>query len=233
VNTTGIFLFPGVEYCPYKLLIAAPIPWSLVRLDLRPCAKLLYGRLVTYAGQDGACYPSVPTLGREMGWSERKVSRELAILVGLKLLRRWQPGWNRSAHCAFLWNELLADDLFVSDPCLQVGHPYNPYRRLKCIFIPLPIIASAILSSGAKLLFGVLANHAGEEFYCFPTLRQLCQETACSERTVQRYITQLVDGGFVRRYRIDAYSHTTYRFLWHPALYDGLRSDAVSVTPLR
>ena len=66
----------GELFNPYKLFHGIFIPEALVRFrGVSPGAKLAYGRLVRYGGEDGECYPGVETLGREIGVKKRHVLR--------------------------------------------------------------------------------------------------------------------------------------------------------------
>ena len=79
----------GQPFNPFRLFTGIFIPDGLVRADgISPGAKLTYGRLVRYAGQDGACYPAVPTLAAEIGVSVRQTQYYLAELEREKLIRR-------------------------------------------------------------------------------------------------------------------------------------------------
>lgn len=51
--------------------------WLLRREEVSPSAKLLYARLMQYAGEDGSCFPKVETLAVEIAVSERQVARLL------------------------------------------------------------------------------------------------------------------------------------------------------------
>lgn len=214
-------------YSPWKLFISAPIPLAMAKADARPCSKLLFGRLLMFAGQDGACYPTLSRISESMCWSERKVSRELAHLVRLGVLKRRQLKYNRSAHCSFVWQDFLAGSLIRPDTGLEVGRPYLPYKRFLSAFVPLPVLQLEKLASGAKLLFGVLALHAADGCHCFPALAQLATEMACSERTVSRWMDELVKHGFIRRFRTDPSCNSTCVFIWNESLRSGLRSDVV------
>ena len=52
---------------PCKKFIFAPVPnWLMRREGVSAGAKLLYGRLCQYAGNNGECYPSIKTLAKEL-----------------------------------------------------------------------------------------------------------------------------------------------------------------------
>jgi hypothetical protein len=66
----------GRPFNPYRLFTGIFIPDGMVRSTIISAgAKLTYGRLLRYAGQDGKCYPAVETLAAEIGVSDRQVQR--------------------------------------------------------------------------------------------------------------------------------------------------------------
>lgn len=57
-------------------------------------------------------------------------------------------------------------------------------------YIPKPI---------AKLILVSLANHTNlETGRCYPSIATIAHEASCSDRSVQRHLPYLVEGGFVR-----------------------------------
>jgi hypothetical protein len=73
-------------------------------------AKLAWGRLARYAGVDGQCYPTVKTLGTEIGVGERQAQKYVAELERAKLIRRVSRFARRaqtSNAFEFLWHELF------------------------------------------------------------------------------------------------------------------------------
>jgi hypothetical protein len=87
------------------------IPEGLVRCDwICAGAKLAWGRLARYAGEDGRCYPTVKTLAAEIGVGERQGRRYLAELERFGLIRRIERFADRaqtSNGYEFLWHELF------------------------------------------------------------------------------------------------------------------------------
>jgi hypothetical protein len=66
----------GQPFNPFRIFTGIFIPEALVRSDLvSPGAKLAYGRLARYAGQDGRCFPAVETLAQEIGVGKRQAQR--------------------------------------------------------------------------------------------------------------------------------------------------------------
>jgi hypothetical protein len=101
----------GQPFNPFRLFTGIFIPEGLVRTNgISPGAKLTYGRLVRYAGQNGECFPAVPTLAAEIGVSVRQTQYYLAELERVKLIRRVtrlsDSGQTSNAY-QFLWHSLL------------------------------------------------------------------------------------------------------------------------------
>src|SRR5579871_3391036 len=79
---TAVTFQPGQPFNPYRFFHGIFIPEALVRYGgLSPGAKIAYGRLVRYAGQDGECHPRQQTLAREIGVSDRQVRTYLQELT--------------------------------------------------------------------------------------------------------------------------------------------------------
>jgi hypothetical protein len=91
-----------------------PVPEPLARINvavLGQGAKLCYGRLARYAGEDGKCYPSLKTLAAELGASRAQAKRYLRELREYGLIRiqgrRSQPGDSDTNEIFFLWHPVL------------------------------------------------------------------------------------------------------------------------------
>jgi len=81
--------------------------WLLHREDISSTSKLVYGRLVLYAGKNGKCWPSQATLASQVGIKRRNLFNCLAELrdAGLidwgksKLSNRYViSDWQKTAH---------------------------------------------------------------------------------------------------------------------------------------
>jgi hypothetical protein len=82
-QTQALALQIGQPFNPFGLFTGIFIPDALVRSKtLSAGAKLIYGRLARYAGQDGECHPAVRTLASEIGMSTRQTQNYLAELEG-------------------------------------------------------------------------------------------------------------------------------------------------------
>jgi Helix-turn-helix domain len=97
----------GQPFNPFRLFTGIFIPEALARTNLvSPGAKMAYGRLARYAGQDGKCFPAVGTLAQEIGVGERQAQKYLAELETAKLIRRRTQFTGRvqtSNAIEFLW----------------------------------------------------------------------------------------------------------------------------------
>ena len=86
----------GQAFNPFGLFNGIYIPEALVKAKgLSAGAKMTYGRLTRYAGQNGVCFPSVRTLAAEIGMSERQPQRYLSELEKNQLIRRVARCWAR------------------------------------------------------------------------------------------------------------------------------------------
>jgi hypothetical protein len=103
----------GQPFNPFRLFNGIFIPDALVRArQVSPGAKITYGRLTRYAGENGECYPAVATLASEFGMSERQTQRYLRELETARLIRRLprvsESGQTSNAF-VFLWHSIFAD----------------------------------------------------------------------------------------------------------------------------
>src|SRR5579872_647124 len=104
-------LRPGKAFNPYRMFTGLFIPEGLARASsISAGAKMAWGRLARYAGEDGLCFPTVKTLGSEIGVGERQAQKYLAELERACLIRRVERFANRaqtSNTFEFLWHELF------------------------------------------------------------------------------------------------------------------------------
>src|SRR6266550_917989 len=85
----GTRLQLGQPFNPFGLFNGIWIPEALVKCtSISAGAKLAFGRLARYAGQDGRCYPAVSTLASEIGLGARQAQKYLSELEKVKLIRR-------------------------------------------------------------------------------------------------------------------------------------------------
>jgi hypothetical protein len=110
-KTETLHLRIGQPFNPYKLFTGIFVPEALVRYRGLSCgSKIAYGRLARYAGENGGCWPSIPTLAAEIGigtTQARKYVHELERKRFIAIEQR--PG--TSAVYTFLWHEAFAGEI--------------------------------------------------------------------------------------------------------------------------
>jgi hypothetical protein len=106
----------GDTFIPHTLINELKgmwVPEPLARhWGVSPGAKLAYARLARYAGKDGNCYPSVKSLGSELGVGERQARKYLAELESKLFIRRVtrRRGSARLTNVfVFLWHSIFAE----------------------------------------------------------------------------------------------------------------------------
>ena len=99
----------GQAFNPYRQFNGVFIPEAILGLDITPAAKLLYRQLSRYAGRDGNAYPSYSKLAKDLGFTDRHVSRVAKELSDKQLIeirrRSEESGRQRSNAFVFLWHE--------------------------------------------------------------------------------------------------------------------------------
>ena len=101
----------GQPFNPYKLFTGIFIPEALVRYRGLTCgAKIAYGRLARFAGANGDCWPSVPTLASEMGIGATQARTYVHELRDERFIAIEQrPG--TSGVYKFLWHEAFDGEI--------------------------------------------------------------------------------------------------------------------------
>jgi DNA-binding Lrp family transcriptional regulator len=103
---------------------------------------------------------------------------------------------------------------------MKIGEIYNPWELFYGAQIPNVILKNKNLTSTAKLVFGRLAQFAGQNGKCFPSQETLAEEIGSSESSIQSAIKNLVDEGYIKKIepsgneRLKHYS-CSYEFMWH------------------
>lgn len=101
----------------------------------------------------------------------------------------------------------------------SIGETYIPFRRFKGCLIPESLLSGTTVSHRAAVLFGVLARFSGKDGLCFPGQIRLAGIFGVTERTVQRWLRELVSAGFIRTTRRGLGTRTNaYNFVWHHLL---------------
>lgn len=103
----------GDVFNPYGMFNGIWVPESLLKCpDISASAKLLYGRLARFAGENGRCFPAVGTLAAELGMTGRHVQRLIAELCIAGFLRKdaqYRPNGSQTVNAyLFLYHAALA-----------------------------------------------------------------------------------------------------------------------------
>jgi hypothetical protein len=77
--------------------------------------KRVYERLIRYAGRNGQCFPSQPTLAAELGKCERQIRSDLRTLEQARLIEHCDRGRCSNSY-VFLWHEMFDDHLGAPTP---------------------------------------------------------------------------------------------------------------------
>ena len=106
---------------------------------------------------------------------------------------------------------------------MEVGQRFNPYKLFIGCFIPNSLAKYKGLSALSKLVWARLAQYAGENGICYPSLETLAEEVGATKQGVIKAIKQLIKERFIEQEKpsgIEIIMHKTsrYYFLWHPIL---------------
>ncbi len=74
---------------------------------------------------------------------------------------------------------------------------FIPKGNLRGFIMPDFIFKDARLCLGAKMLFAVMCNFAGDKDHCWPSHNTLAKSLNCSVSTVKTYIKQLIEHGYI------------------------------------
>lgn len=105
----------GDIYIPWRLFTGSFIPNSVLKCcDLSPTAKLIFGRLSQFGGENGDSYPSYNTLALEVGIERRQAMRAVKELEKFGLICRVKrlkdDGGFTSNEYVFLWHKIFSED---------------------------------------------------------------------------------------------------------------------------
>ena len=122
----------GQPFNPYRLFTGIFIPEALVRYQGLTCgAKIAYGRLARYAGENGECFPSIPTLVTEIGMGATQARTYVHELSEKRFIAIEQrPG--SSGVYKFLWHEAFAGEIGdkrKAPPLRKTGDEENHHQE--------------------------------------------------------------------------------------------------------
>lgn len=155
----------GEEFNPYKQFYGLFIPNSIaMQPELLDSHKLLLGRLMQFAGQNGKAYPTVKRLSKELAWDKRKVQRNIKNLKDLGLLNvnRLDPNNSVSPNVYTFPYSPLYDDIDDATNVTGSDQEINgastpgdtdvttPVSRMSPHIIESEIIESPLLNNSSK-----------------------------------------------------------------------------------
>lgn len=96
---------------PYKKFLFAPIPnWLIVRSEISQGAKLCYGVLIKRGGEKGYCWPSLETIGADLGVSASQAKKYIGELRKVSLVATEKRGMDKSNNYRFLAHIWMDDE---------------------------------------------------------------------------------------------------------------------------
>jgi hypothetical protein len=94
----------GDRFNPWRRFRGVMIPDPVLAFDISLGAKVCYGVLARYAGEDGECFPTMQTIGGRIGVSDRQAKTYVAELVRNGFISRARGGRGRPNRYSFLWH---------------------------------------------------------------------------------------------------------------------------------
>lgn len=122
------------------------------------------------------------------------------------------------------WKFILRPTMKSQDGIGERFIPYKQFRRVS--IIPNTLTCYTGLSHGAKLLWAILAQHAGEDGHAFPAVGTLAKEVGLKKRQTQILLSELKTKGFIESE--SGLRTNVYYFLMHPALVEKGMQDSAS-----
>lgn len=116
---------PGDIYNPWRMFHGCFVPNAVARCaGLSARAKLVFGRLCQYAGENGEAFPSYRSLAQEVGVQRRcaiNAIQELEDFGLIKTINRWRcDGAPVSNSYVFLWHEIFQPSAHEPAPGVQI-----------------------------------------------------------------------------------------------------------------
>ena len=109
----------GESYNPWRIFVGCFIPNVITRsTELSSTAKLVFGKLCQFAGENGKAYPSYSTLAREVGVKQRQAIRAVKELVVFGLIRPVKQnrpdGGSTSNIYEFIWHDIFITGMLTT-----------------------------------------------------------------------------------------------------------------------
>ena len=146
----------GQRYNPFRIFAGIYIP-NFVWQDrnLTNLSKLLFGRLISYAGKNGNCFPKQETLAEEFNVSTNTILTSINQLVAQKYLEKENPtGKDRLMHkCIryhFIWHESCDESIKPEPGTKPISEPNENIRSVPNGDIRCKVIDSCLIDSSLK-----------------------------------------------------------------------------------
>lgn len=152
---------------PWRLFRGSIIPeWLEVRTDVGPAAKLVYARLMRYAGRCGVAWPTLETLAESMGISRRTVCYALDELRSAGLIETKKVRFGGGSEYRFLSNPWMAHDVRHEDAEDEAANSaeFALLDAQKCK-IRTPIVQNLHSNSAESAILEVVVNDASDTSY--------------------------------------------------------------------
>jgi len=109
----------GESYNPWRIFVGCIIPNAIARsTELSSTAKLVFGKLCQYAGENGKAYPSYSSLAKEVGVKQRQAIRavkELVIFGLIRPVKQNRPdGGSTSNIYEFIWHDIFITGMLTT-----------------------------------------------------------------------------------------------------------------------
>ena len=207
--------------------------------ELTFTAKLVYGRLVQFAGRDGRCFPKYRTIAASLAMSEPTAINAVAQLIELGFLEKQKsPGRSGANLYYFLWHPSFDDAVLIkgeaspNEHLPEQGQRFNPFGLFCGASVPNVICENWKLTPAAKLVYGRLAQFAGKDGRCFPKYETIAVSCGMSKRAAINAVAQLVKLGFLEKQQSPGRTRTNfYHFLWHSSFNDALLASYKNLAP--
>ena len=110
----------GKRFNPYNLFHGCYVPeWLARRREISQGAKLLYGRLIRYAGKNGQCNPKIETISDEVGVSRRMAVDYINELRNHGLIDTSRTGKGKANDYFFVFHQWITEGDKVKDASLD------------------------------------------------------------------------------------------------------------------
>lgn len=130
-NSFSGALVAGQRFNPFNIFTGVYIPEVLARYrGLSPLAKITWGRLARYAGENGECYPSLETLASEVAVKKRRICQVVQELMKKGFIdreKRYGRGGQTSNAYFFLAHPVFLEAMAVRGT--QPSIPAKPAQR--------------------------------------------------------------------------------------------------------